>query len=69
MKHFEVMRKWCKKIEIDIFNKWLISLDHVTYYIVLSYPQMVSCIPIGQEPQSTDPGKSCILPLPSVSRQ
>ena len=30
MKHFEVLRKWCKKIEIDIFDKWLISLDHVT---------------------------------------
>ena len=31
MKHFEVLRKWCKKIEIEIFVKWLISLDHVTY--------------------------------------
>ena len=27
------MRKWFKKIGIDIFDKWLISLDHVTYYI------------------------------------
>ena len=25
------MRKWCKKIEIEILDKWLISLDHVTY--------------------------------------
>ena len=24
------MRQWCKKIEIEIFDKWLISLDHVT---------------------------------------
>ena len=31
MKHFEVVRQWCKKIEIEIFDKWLISLDHVTY--------------------------------------
>ena len=31
MKHIEVMRKWCKKIGIDIFDKWLIPLDHVTY--------------------------------------
>ena len=31
MKQFEVMRKWCKKIEIEIFDKWLISLDRVTY--------------------------------------
>ena len=30
MKHLEVIRKWCKKIEIEIFDKWLISLDHVT---------------------------------------
>ena len=26
MKHIEVMRKWGKKIGIEIFNKWLISL-------------------------------------------
>ena len=25
------MLKWCKKIGIQIFDKWLISLDHVTY--------------------------------------
>ena len=25
------MRKWCKKIGIEIFDKWLISLDRVTY--------------------------------------
>ena len=25
--HFQVMRKWCKKMEIEIFDKWLISLD------------------------------------------
>ena len=31
MKHFDVLRKWCKKIEIEIFDKWLITLDHVTY--------------------------------------
>ena len=31
MKHFEVVRKWCKKIEIEMFDKRLISLDHVTY--------------------------------------
>ena len=31
MKRFEVMRKWCKKIEIEVFDKWLISLDYVTY--------------------------------------
>ena len=30
MKHIEVMRKWCKKIGIEIFDKWLIPLDHVT---------------------------------------
>ena len=30
MKHFEVLRKWCEKIEIDILDKWLISLDRVT---------------------------------------
>ena len=30
MKHFEVVRHWCKKIEIEFFDKWLISLDHVT---------------------------------------
>ena len=29
MKHFEVVRQWCKKMEIKIFDKWLISLDHV----------------------------------------
>ena len=32
MKHFEVLRKWCQKTEIEIFDKWLISLDRVTYY-------------------------------------
>ena len=32
MKHFEVVRQWCKKIEISFFDKWLISLDHVTIY-------------------------------------
>ena len=31
MKHIEVMRKWCKKIGIKIFDKWDIPLDHVTY--------------------------------------
>ena len=31
MKRCEVMRKWCKKIEIEIFDKWLIPLDRVTY--------------------------------------
>ena len=31
MKHFGVLRKWCKKIEIEIFDKLLIFLDHVTY--------------------------------------
>ena len=31
MNHFEVLRIWCQKKEIDIFDKWLISLDHVTY--------------------------------------
>ena len=32
IKHFGVMMsKWFKKIEIEIFDKWLISLDHVTY--------------------------------------
>ena len=34
MKHFEVLRKWCKNIEIEIFDKWLISLDRVTYYFL-----------------------------------
>ena len=29
MRHFEVMRKWCKKMRIEICDKWLISLDHV----------------------------------------
>ena len=39
MKHFEVLRKWCKKIEIEIFDKWLISLDRVTYgnYLYLTH--------------------------------
>ena len=32
MKHIEVMRKWCKQMGIEIFDKWLIPLDHVTYY-------------------------------------
>ena len=31
MKDFAVLRKWYKKIEIKIFDKWLISLDRVTY--------------------------------------
>ena len=31
MKRIEVLRKWCKKIGIEIFDKWLIPLDHVTY--------------------------------------
>ena len=31
MKHIKVMRKWCKKIATEIFDKRLISLDHVTY--------------------------------------
>ena len=31
MKYFEMMRKWCKKIGIEVFDKWLISLDHVTF--------------------------------------
>ena len=30
MKHFDFMRKQCKKIK-KIFDTWLISLDHVTY--------------------------------------
>ena len=33
MKHFEATRKWRKKTGIEIFDKWLISLDHVTYNI------------------------------------
>ena len=24
-------KQWCKKIEIKMFDKWLISLDRVTY--------------------------------------
>ena len=35
MKHIELMRKWCKKIGIKIFDKLLISLDHVTYGFAL----------------------------------
>ena len=35
--------------------------------MLLSYPQVVSRIPIGQEPPSTDPGKSRILPLSPAS--
>ena len=31
MKHLEVLGEWKKKIEIEIFDKWLISLDHVIY--------------------------------------
>ena len=31
MKHFEGLRKWGKKIEIKIFDKWLIPLDRVTF--------------------------------------
>ena len=27
------MRKQCKKIDLEIFDKWLISLDHVTYWL------------------------------------
>ena len=30
MKHIAVMRKRCKKMGIEIFDKWLISLDYVT---------------------------------------
>ena len=30
MKHFEAMRQYHKKIINEIFDKWLISLDHVT---------------------------------------
>ena len=41
MKHFEVTRKWCKKKEFEIFDKWLISLDHVTY------GDSVDCSPWG----------------------
>ena len=33
MKHLEIIRKWCKKIEIEIFDRLLISLDHVTYFV------------------------------------
>ena len=36
MKHLEVLRKWCKKIGIKIFDlKWLIPLDHVTYILTI----------------------------------
>ena len=31
MENFEVMLKWYKKIGIEIFDKQLIPLDHVTY--------------------------------------
>ena len=33
MKHIAVMRKWCKKIGIEIFDKWLISLimSHIRF--------------------------------------
>ena len=41
MKHLPVLRKWCKKIEIEIFDKWLISLDRVTY--------LSKCVQILQE--------------------
>ena len=33
MRHFEVVRQWCKKTEIECFEKLLISLDHVTYVV------------------------------------
>ena len=30
---WSILKFWeSKKIEIEIFDKWLISLDHVTYY-------------------------------------
>ena len=41
MKHFDILRKWCKKIEIWIFDKWLISLDRVTYGFFLSHNDIV----------------------------
>ena len=36
MKDLYVLRNWCKKIEIEIFDKWLISLDRVTYLIMFA---------------------------------
>ena len=34
MKHLKVVRQWCKKIEIGIFDKWLIPLivSHISYW-------------------------------------
>ena len=43
MKHIEVMRKQCKKIEIEIFDKWLISLDHITYVHLVKPGKIILC--------------------------
>ena len=43
MKHFEVMRKWCKKTGIEIFKKRLISLDHVTYISSSPTKSQINC--------------------------
>ena len=37
MEHVAVMRKWCKIMGINIFDNWLISLDHVTYKVPNMY--------------------------------
>ena len=37
MKHFEVMRKWRKKLGIEFFDKCLISLDRVTYLKLICF--------------------------------
>ena len=40
------MKKWCRKIGIEIFDKWLISLDHVTYAFVKTpgyYSKVQTC--------------------------
>ena len=37
MKHFEVLKRWCKKMEMGLFGKRLISLDHVTYFEIVTF--------------------------------
>ena len=54
MKQFEDLRKWCKKIEIEIFDKWLISLDHVTYLYSLEYDRICTNKPCMGENNSSN---------------
>ena len=41
MKHFGVVINWCNKIEIEILDKWIISLDHMSHISRLTVIQWV----------------------------